>query len=422
MAQADHLRKAMGKKNPEEMAKSRDQFVDGAVEHSGMKADVATELFDQIEKFAGYGFNKSHAVEYSVISYWSMFMKINHPAAFFAAALSVLGDEKKPGIVKEAMTYGVTIYPPDINISTNRFEIEYVDDAFNLYAPFSALKGASQKTSDAILTAREKALGKFTSKEHFLELVVKRSCNIRAQESLDLVGAFSSIEEDQLPPLHNSRLRDQKELLPGIINTSVKATRKVASDRSAIDDLLKILADCTMAGEKIGQNKMIMPKFGSSPRIMIVTDFPNWTEVAAMEMGAGDGSASVRIAMSNAGLTSTSTYMTALVKCPKDKEIEGGISTEMVRTYAPFLTEEVDRLKPPVILALGSKAIRHFKPDVKGGWAELFGQEHYDKDLDATIIFGLSPGMVHFDKTKQTMLDEVFKMAADLTKVPSKVS
>ncbi|UUZ75407.1 DNA polymerase III subunit alpha [Polaromonas sp. P1(28)-13] len=101
-AEADHLRKAMGKKDKDKMAEQRDAWLAGCKSKSSMEAGPAGELFDKIEAFAGYGFNRSHAVEYSIISYWCLWVRVRYPAEYFAACLSVVGDDKVEGLVAEA--------------------------------------------------------------------------------------------------------------------------------------------------------------------------------------------------------------------------------------------------------------------------------------------------------------------------------
>ncbi len=140
---ADLLRRAMGKKLPEEMAKHRFVFIDGA-EKNGLSKSRATQLFDLMEKFAGYGFNKSHAAAYALIAYQTAYFKAHHPAAFMAANLSLLMDDtdKVRHFRDEAKTCGLTVLPPDVNASNYRFEP--VDDR-NIRYGLGAIKGTGQE-------------------------------------------------------------------------------------------------------------------------------------------------------------------------------------------------------------------------------------------------------------------------------------
>lgn len=407
MAEADHLRKAMGKKEPEAMEKMRDKWVQGCADSSGLEAEVAGRLFDQIEKFAGYAFNKSHSVEYSVLSYWSMYMKKNHPAAFYAAALTILGEEKRMGIVKDAQQNGIQVMPPDINLSTKRFEIDTRSDAPTLIAPLQVVKGLSEKGVDAILEARAKLGRPFESKAEFVANVNRRRCNVRVQEALDKVGAFAGIE-DGPSALDPSRLKDQKTLLPGLMTANVKADRTVVADENLAKKIGAVITRWQAAGEaELGRTNHPIPRIGRNPKIMIITDYPHWGEADANKMGEGEPSEPVKKALRRAGLELKDCYLTALVKCPKEKGEE--ITPGMIKVYGPFLDEEIEILNPPIIVALGGKSIRYLDPDVKGGWEDLCGQVHYDAKRDATIVFGMSPLMIHFDSSKQRRLNEVFE-------------
>ena len=151
-------------------------------EKPGLSESKAKEVWDAFEKFGSYGFNKSHAVAYTAISYQAMYLKTHHPAAFFAAALTIQDDEKHRAVVKDALARGVIVMPPDINLSTDRIEIvELKDGRAALYAPFSAVKGCSEKGSLAIMRARERVGGKFESRAQFKEAIEARLCNIRVQ-------------------------------------------------------------------------------------------------------------------------------------------------------------------------------------------------------------------------------------------------
>lgn len=195
-------------------------------EQEGLSPEKAQEIWDAFEKFGGYAFNKSHSVAYSLISYQSMWLKTHYPAEFFAAALTILGEDKHQGLVKDALTYGIRVLPPDVNVSSNRIEIRTLEDGSQvLFAPFSAVKGCSENGCQAIMRAREKVGGKFESLAQFEEAVEKRACNSRVRESLQKVGAFASIEPGSLPATDPERLRDQAELMGNLVIDAVKASR-----------------------------------------------------------------------------------------------------------------------------------------------------------------------------------------------------
>ncbi len=187
---ADLLRRAMGKKLPDEMAKHRQGFVSGAIDR-GLSSGKATQLFDLMEKFAGYGFNKSHAAAYALIAYQTAYFKAHHPAAFMAANLSLVMDDtdKVRHFRDDAVALGLTVLPPDINASGYRFEPV---DAEHVRYGLGAVKGTGQAAIEAIVAARQDAA--FRDLFDFCRRVDKRCINRRAVEALVRAGAFDSID------------------------------------------------------------------------------------------------------------------------------------------------------------------------------------------------------------------------------------
>ncbi len=188
---ADLLRRAMGKKDKEEMARHRDVFIAGA-QQNGLTKARATTLFDLMEKFAGYGFNKSHAAAYALIAYQTAYMKAHHPAAFMAANLSLVMDHTDDvrALYDDAVANGLEILPPDVNASNFRFEP--VDDRRIRYG-LGGMKGTGEQAVAAIVAARE-AGGPFRDLFDFCRRVDKRQVNRRAVEALIRGGAFESME------------------------------------------------------------------------------------------------------------------------------------------------------------------------------------------------------------------------------------
>jgi DNA polymerase-3 subunit alpha len=188
---ADLLRRAMGKKLPEEMAQHRSIFVKGAGQN-GINERRANELFDLMEKFAGYGFNKSHAAAYALVAYQTAYMKAHHPAAFLAANLSaVMGDtDKVEQFAEDARAHGIALQVPDVNRSNYRFEP--VDGKTIRYG-LGAIKGTGEAAIASIVEARK--AGPFTDLFDFCHRVDKRLVNRRVVESLIRAGAFDSLND-----------------------------------------------------------------------------------------------------------------------------------------------------------------------------------------------------------------------------------
>jgi DNA polymerase-3 subunit alpha len=190
---ADLLRRAMGKKKPEEMAKQREIFVAGAAEN-GIGAEKANEIFDTMEKFAGYGFNKSHAAAYSLVAYQTGWLKCHHPAAFVAATLSseMANTDKVQFFFNDARDNGLAFLPPDINRGGIRFEPV---DAKTIRYGLGAIKGTGESALTAILKARES--GPFKDLFDFCARVDKRVVNRRVIEALVRAGAFDALDDDR---------------------------------------------------------------------------------------------------------------------------------------------------------------------------------------------------------------------------------
>ena len=191
LGEADILRKAMGKKIPAVMDAEHETFVAGALK-KGYTKKQADIVFDLMVPFAGYGFNKAHAVSYAYIAYWTAYFKANHPTEFLAAVLdSASGNPEKVGdAIREATRIGITVEPPSINHSRSGFTIERDSDGNDaIRFGLAAVKNVGASAIDPIVEARE-ASGPFKDKEDICRRVDSRSLNRRTLESLIRVGAF----------------------------------------------------------------------------------------------------------------------------------------------------------------------------------------------------------------------------------------
>jgi DNA polymerase-3 subunit alpha len=190
---ADLLRRAMGKKKPEEMAKHRGIFAEGAAKN-GIPPEKANEIFDLMEKFAGYGFNKSHAAAYALLAVQTAWMKAHYPAEFLAANMSIALDDtdKLKVLVDDAQARGITVLPPDVNASQWRFDP--VDGKTIRYA-LGAIKGNGQAAVEAIVAARQQR--PFTSLFDFAARVDRSRINKRVLEALAKAGAFDTLHPDR---------------------------------------------------------------------------------------------------------------------------------------------------------------------------------------------------------------------------------
>lgn len=191
---ADLLRRAMGKKIQAEMDAQRQKFVDGAVEHSQVTPERASEIFDQIDKFAGYGFNKSHAAAYALIAYWTGWLKANHPREFMAASMTLdMGNTDKLAIFKQDLDkMGIPLLPPDIN----RSEVEFAVEGESIRYALAALKGVGAQAMHTIIANRREN-GLFKDLPDFIARLDPASMNKRQIEQMVCAGVFDSMADNR---------------------------------------------------------------------------------------------------------------------------------------------------------------------------------------------------------------------------------
>jgi DNA polymerase-3 subunit alpha len=195
---ADLLRRAMGKKIKAEMDAQRALFVEGCARVNGIAEAKANELFDLIDKFAGYGFNKSHAAAYALLAYHTAWFKAHYPHEFYAASMCFeLGQTEKLAVFVEDMKrLGIACLPPDINASEAEFAVETRDDGFAVRYALAGLKGVGEKAMGQIVEERG-AKGRFQSLDDFARRVDPRLLNKRQVEALAGAGAFDGVAPDR---------------------------------------------------------------------------------------------------------------------------------------------------------------------------------------------------------------------------------
>jgi DNA polymerase-3 subunit alpha len=203
LGDADLLRRAMGKKVQAEMDAQRGRFVDGCRENSGIEAKRANELFDLIDKFAGYGFNKSHAAAYALLAYQTGWLKAHYPEEFYAASMcfDMHQSEKLSVFVDDARRYpngngGVEVLPPDINASQARFTVEQTDSGYGLRYALAGIRNVGEKAMEAIAAERQ-AGGPFASIKDLFERSPQGTMNRRQLEGLICAGALDGLEPDR---------------------------------------------------------------------------------------------------------------------------------------------------------------------------------------------------------------------------------
>ncbi len=220
LGEGDVLRRAMGKKDKEEMSKQREKFKNGALE-KGIEPEISMHIFDKIEKFASYGFNKSHAAAYGFLSYVTAFFKSNYPKEWMSALMTVDREDitKVAKVIREAKTMGIAILPPDVNESGKEFGATPKGIRFAL----TAIKGVGEGVVDAIIQERTKK-GPFVSLYDFFERLDTKKVGKKVVELLIYAGGFDftlwTRQElvESVDPMYEAALQEHQEKEKGILS------------------------------------------------------------------------------------------------------------------------------------------------------------------------------------------------------------
>ncbi|QZD95305.1 DNA polymerase III subunit alpha [Qipengyuania gelatinilytica] len=205
LGDADLLRRAMGKKVQAEMDIQRERFVVGCKEVSGIEKAKANELFDLIDKFAGYGFNKSHAAAYALLAYQTAWLKAHYPEEFFAASMcfDMHQSEKLTIFVDDARRQGIAVEPPCLNKSEAEFTVEQTDTGYAVRYALAGIRNVGEKAMENIVAEREVS-GKFDSLQDLFERIPKGSMNSRQLEALACAGALDDLEPNRAKVFENA--------------------------------------------------------------------------------------------------------------------------------------------------------------------------------------------------------------------------
>jgi len=253
---ADLLRRAMGKKKPEEMAKQREIFTEGAVA-KGVDHKVATYIFDLMEKFAGYGFNKSHSAAYALVSYQTAWLKTHYPAAFMAAVLSADMDntDKVVALIDECRAMKLKVVPPNVNACEYQFTI--TDDGTILYG-LGAIKGVGEGAIDSIRTSFNEQ-GKFNDLFDICRRIDLKKANRRTLEALIRAGALDELGPNRATlmaslstavQLADQYLRDHVSGQEDMFGTMSSGAKPESSETHAYIEAADWDDDTRLTGEK----------------------------------------------------------------------------------------------------------------------------------------------------------------------------
>ena len=373
----DKLRKAVGKKLPVEMAKLEEDFVAGCIATSGLDETLARNIWAQIEKFGGYGFNLSHAVCYSVIAYWTAYLKVYHPLEFCAALLSSTDNsDTVRAAVDDVTKDGITILPPDINRSAATL---FIPVGHVILSPLNAIKGLGEKAADIIVATREGKMdrngltdgelrvtakgtttfdpttasaGHFTSVNNLVSRVYGRVVNKKIVDILSACGAIPDTPADKVrkAELLADTIQTKIEIGAGILPEMVEALYSRISPHLA-----------TMAPQ-VGVDP-IPPACGSHPKLMIMLDKPEWQDRDKGELGHGDGFNVLRqVLLNDFGLKRPDLHVTSFYRFYKPPRGYESIDELMTK----LMELEVGYLKPPLVLACGAGPVKFFTGEKVG--------------------------------------------------------
>jgi len=226
LGQADLLRRAMGKKKAEAMQKERAKFIEGCHKTNKIPADLAGRIFDNMEKFAGYGFNKAHSAGYGIVCYQTAWLKANYPAEFMAALISSeMGNaDKLPHLIDEAIDMDLAVQPPDVNAS----EVRFLPDGKTIRFGLAGIKNVGEGASITIVAERKKN-GPFKSLVDFCSRIDSANCNKKVLESLIRCGACDCLGANRA------------QIFNGIDFAMSRAARALSDKRSGQSSLFDML-------------------------------------------------------------------------------------------------------------------------------------------------------------------------------------
>jgi DNA polymerase-3 subunit alpha len=336
-------------------------------------------------EFASYSFNKSHAVAYTMISFWCMFLKQHYALEWFTAHLSHCAPGGYLASVKEAKAKGITVERPDINLSGRYFRIGHKWGT--IISPLGVIKGLGDKAVGAILEAREKG-GVFASLKDFEERVDRRLVNVRIRETLIRAGAFEGM--GIVEPLKEVREKNYAELLP-IFNEAPSIDRE---DRTALDKVALEILYSEMVGhcsaERSKSKAILSAKGGARPIIMVINN-PVKGEVEHL---TNKGTKFFLDAAREYGFTPADFYYTSPIKCfhPNPREV----SKDCRARCLDFLKKEIAIVAPKLILCFSSDVLNMFVSDKKPTMGKLNGELVYNREFDTYVLFSYSPQYVYY--------------------------
>lgn len=334
----------------------------------------------------------SHAVAYTMLSFWSMYLKAHFPAEFFAAQLGNSSDERITLLSREAERCGIRIRLPDVNLSTDEYVI---DEDGAIVPPLGIVKGIGTKAVEEILRARSD--GAFLSEADFLSRVQKRQCNSRVHGALVRAGGFESlgVREDR----EEERVKNFSELLPTYNNTPKLAKGGGNLNLAELKSILTNSAVCASTAKR----KYLMPVFPQNtakPSIMIINN-PVKREYKHL---TADSTKFLVTELKEVGILARDIYYTSPVKCFFDPKGSPAQPTkECEGKCTDYLRQEIVAVGPKIIVCFASSLVHLFTGDKKAKMSSLQGQVIYSKQFGCYVLFSCSPQFAFFSEGGENM-------------------
>ncbi len=436
--EADTMRKIISKsKGVEKLEEKRLVFIEGCAKNSDIPEDKANTIYDQIVRFGSYGFNKSHAADYSLISYLTAWAKYHYPAEFMCSLLRVAtGDaEKTRAYIKEIHRLGMKVVAPDINDSENTFSV--VGDS--IMVGFSSVKGVGPAAAVKIQEARREK-GRFESFQNFMDKTERRTVNKKAVSALAMAGAFESICPNakwiidwyptfvkggkalaDVPEPRSYRDFDPREKdsmkienIPGVFTgDDIDVKAEMIIDKPVLEMLQEQIRECDKC-ELHSASGAVPFHFTRDSRILLVSQKVNSREEMADKPLVGKTGAWLEdIFKERLGLSPGKFLKANIFQCrpPGDKLTKEHL--EKTACAKIWLDKLIRATEPKVIFAMGGAAHTFFTGKTYG-INSANGTKLWLPDYQALVIFAIHPAQIYFDSSGEK--EEMFITAVDMLK------
>jgi uracil-DNA glycosylase family 4 len=345
----------------------------------------------------------SHACAYSMISLWTQYLKTHYPLQFMAGSMTYTDKKERLRLlVRECGRLGIEVKQPDINRSTNVFEVDVAENAIT--APLNLIKGVGGAAVKAILKAREERC--FISMDDFSDRINKRACHKGIVETLTKAGAFESLGIGERDP--EQRIKNFAELMPifSLLPSLTLGGRMMKEEIEAIQGLVIEMDECRAAN--LPKRNLIPPAFNSKGQIMVVNN-PVKHETKHFQ---SDGSKHFLKTMRGLGFTEGNFYYTSPIKC---KHLNYGKADAACQDRClEFLKREIELVKPKLIICFASSMTGFFTGDPKAQASTLRGQAVYNKTLDTYIVFSPSPQYAYYQEGGQAAFKESMELVRNI--------